>query len=82
VDLLPSQATELALLLAGDGAESLPERARVLLGLEAHAMFAAAARRERPEMLDEFGRFAPHWARAVLTMARLMNARGGPGGRP
>ena len=73
--LLPVTADELAGLQAAD----LPGRARILLGLEAHAMFAAASRRQVPGMRYQFGDSGPVWARAVLTTARLWN---GLGARP
>jgi hypothetical protein len=69
---LLATAGELAGVQAGD----LPGRARMLLGLEAHAMFAAASRQQVPEMRYQFGDSGPHWARAVLTTARLMNGLG------
>lgn len=75
VQLLPVIAGELAGVQAGD----LPERARMLLGLEVHAMFAAASRQQVPGMRYQFGDSGPHWAGAVLTTARLMN---GLGARP
>jgi hypothetical protein len=70
--LLPVTASELVGVQAG----ALPEQARMLLGLEAHAMFAAASRYQVPGMRYQFGDSGPHWARAVLTNAHLMNGQG------
>jgi hypothetical protein len=70
--LLPVTAMELAGVQGGD----LPARARMLLGLEAHAMFAAASRRQVPGMRYQFAEFGPPWARAVLAIARLMKEQG------
>jgi len=70
--MLPMFAMQLADLQAGD----LPQRARMLLGLESHAMFAAASRQENLSMRHRFGDLGPYWARAVLANARLMKENG------
>jgi hypothetical protein len=69
---LPTFGTELSKVQAGD----LPRPARMLLGLEAHAMFAAASRAEVSGLRYGFGDLGPHWARAVLACADIMNVYG------
>jgi hypothetical protein len=70
---LPTFASELSLVQAGH----LPPSTRMLLGLEAHAMFAAASKAEEAMgMRYRFGDFGPYWARAVLACARLMKVSG------
>ncbi len=68
-EFLPTFGSELSKVQAGD----LPRPARMLLGLEAHAMFAAASRAEVTGLRYRFGDLGPHWARAVLACAGLMN---------
>lgn len=70
--VLPAIANALADVQAGD----LPERARMLLGLEAHAMLAATSRDQVLGMRYQFGDFGRGWARAVLTCGQLMNGQG------
>jgi tetratricopeptide (TPR) repeat protein len=43
---------------------------QVLLGLEAHALFAAASQRRVPSMRYEFGHFGPRWAAAVVNVGQ------------
>jgi hypothetical protein len=71
-EFLPTFGSELSKVQAGD----LPRPARMLLGLEAHAMFAAASRAEVMGLRYRFGDLGPHWARAVLACAGLMNVSG------
>ena len=45
----------------------------LLLGLEAHALFAEAARRRVPGLRDQFGEFGPMWAIAVMNFGQRMS---------
>ena len=44
----------------------------LLLGLEAHALFAEASRRRVPGMSHQFGEFGPVWAVAVMNFGQRM----------
>jgi hypothetical protein len=48
----------------------VPEQ--LLLGLEAHALFAEASRRRVPRLSRQFGEFGPVWAVAVMNFGQRM----------
>lgn len=56
----------------GDLQGRVTDRAEVLLGLEAHALFAAASRLQVPTMRYQFGDFGQSWAAAVLNLGQRM----------
>jgi tetratricopeptide (TPR) repeat protein len=72
-ELTPAVAFKLADILQGSG---VPEQARALLGLESHALFAAASRLQVPRMRYQFGGFGQNWAAAVLNVGKLNAGRG------
>jgi tetratricopeptide (TPR) repeat protein len=56
----------------GDLQGRVSDREDVLLGLEAHALFATASRLRVPTMRYRFGEVGPSWAAAVLNLGQRM----------
>lgn len=54
----------------------VPPPARILLSLESHALFAAAARLRVPRMRYQFADFGVIWAAELLDLGRLMAEQG------
>ena len=71
-ELAPVVATKLTEIRRA----GVPTPARILLSLESHAMFAAAARLGVPRMRYQFADFGVIWAAEVLDLGRLMAEQG------
>jgi hypothetical protein len=72
----PEMAPVVAAKLTEVRRNGVPPPARILLSLESHALFAAAARLRVPRMRYQFADFGVIWAAELLDLGRLMAEQG------
>ena len=73
-DQAPLQARTLVELM-DSLPDSVSDRGRVRLCLEAHALFSYASQRQVAPMRYQFGDFGPSWAIAIKTLGQLLGGR-------
>jgi hypothetical protein len=72
----PEMAPAVAVKLTEIRRNGVSDPARILLGLESHALFAAASRLQVPRMRYQFADFGVIWAAELLDLGRLMADQG------